>query len=216
MVILALAIGWKSFKESLSGVSKPALLASSLLFAVLVAPLIRAIVLTPSLLKPALAIPEHLPSIFTVIKSFGWNVLALGWKTPYHTDWLLGRLPILDIIEITLIIFGIYAMYTLAKQKAKLIFAALLIGLFIEAINQNINMTLLILPPLFVLMTAGLRYLYFEWRSVFPHNPIPKVVALGFISLIAITHLVYGVRYTIEAWPSSKATQAAYSGIITR
>ena len=107
-------------------------------------------------------------------------------------------------------------MYSLARPKAQLLVAILGIGLFIEALNSNTAMFLLAMPALFVLLAAGLRYLYFEWHGVFPFNPIPRIIALLLISLVVGIHIVYGVRYSLIAWPGSSDTLSSYRATIER
>lgn len=216
IILLSALLGYKTLGKAVSGVSKWNIAGAIFSLFIVVAPLIKQVVENPVFLKTILAIPEQWPSVLGVFKSIVWGVLALVWRSPYHSDWQLGRLPTLDIIQVVLVLFGIYAMYTLAKPKARLLLAVFALGLVVQALNQNLSLALLLLPSLLILMAAGLRYLYFEWKSVFPHNPIPRFIAVIFIGLIAGTHILYGVRYTLEAWPSSRITQAVYSDTITR
>lgn len=59
-------------------------------------------------------------------------------------------------------------------------------------------------------MAAGLRYLYIEWRHVFPLNPFAHSMALGLISLVVAASLLYGARYSLTAWPHSAEAKSSY------
>ncbi len=213
-MILALILRGRAFKRSLEGLSKSRIAAGILLLLILLSPLIVASVGDMATTKTILGLPSHWPQPLGFIKSLAWGVLALVWRTPYHSSWMLGRLPGLDIIQIALAVFGTYAMYQLARPKAQLLLVYLGFGLVLEALNSNLNLELLLLPAIFVLVGAGLRYLYFEWHGVFPHNPIPKFLALALIGLLTATQLLYGARYTLEAWPHSNDTHSDYRATI--
>jgi hypothetical protein len=68
----------------------------------------------------------------------------------------------------------------------------------------------LCLPALAILSAAGLRYLYIEWRSIFPRNPLPLSFALVIISLLVGLQVAYGLRYSLVAWPHLAATKQLY------
>lgn len=216
LILAALALKIGPFRQILKDINRYQRGLGVVLLLILLIPLIKAGVDDWSVARSVLALPEHWPSVLAYIKSLGWSVLAIGWKAPYHSDWYLGRLPALDIMQSALVAFGLYAMYSLARPKAQLLVAILGIGLFIEALNSNTAMFLLAMPVLFVLLAAGLRYLYFEWHGVFPFNPIPRIIALSLISLVVGIHIVYGVRYSLIAWPGSSDTLSSYRATIER
>lgn len=216
LILTALALKFRPFRQILKDTSRLHRSFGAVLMLIMLAPLIKAGVDEGSVGMTVLALPDHWPSVLTYIKSLAWSALAIIWKAPYHSDWYLGRLPALDIIQASLVAFGLYAMYALARPKAQLLVAVLGVGLYIEALNSNAAMFLLAMPALFVLLAAGLRYLYFEWHGVFPYNPIPRIIALALISLVAAIHILYGVRYALVAWPGSSETTTAYRATIER
>ncbi len=181
---------------------------------VLLAPLIWKMASDLNLARNVLAIPQNIPAPMELIKNFGWQLLALAWKTPYHLDWTLGRLPILSVIQVVLLVFGTYAMYTLAKPKAQILLGLAFIGLVLGSFNHNFSFALVTLAPLFILMAAGLRYLYFQWRGVFPKNPIPKFLAMMIIVSLSGLQVLYGLRFSLIAWPHQPATASAYHATI--
>ncbi len=181
---------------------------------ILIAPLIWKMAGDLTLARSVLAIPQNIPAPMELIKNFGWQLLSLVWKTPYHLDWTLGRLPMLSIIQVILLVFGTYAMYTLAKPKAQLLLGLAFIGLVLGSFNYNFSFTLTTLTPLFILMAAGLRYLYFQWRGVFPNNPIPKFLAMIIIISLSGLQVLYGLRFSLIAWPHQPATTSAYHATI--
>lgn len=174
------------------------------------APLIYSGTMSPSVLKPLLLIPADWPSATVVAKSITWHVLALFWRTPVHADYIIGRLPMFGGAQIALALFGGFAFFKLARSKLYLLLGMVVFGVLAAGINRNLALLSLALPAIIATVAAGLRYLYMEWRSVFPRNPLPKFLALTLIASLVAIHVLYGLRYSLVAWPNSAATRSTY------
>lgn len=183
---------------------------SGAMFLLLIAPLVYGLVHHPEFIKSWLLLPEVWTNMLTTAKQLAWSVLAIFFQTPRHIDLNIARLPLLDVTEIILIIFGGYAMYQHARKRISALLILILFSIVAAAINQNTVLLLIGLPAFLIFMAAGLRYLLVEWKAVFPKNPIPKYFALIIISLIVGTHLLYGFTYGLSAWPKTEATKSIY------
>lgn len=177
---------------------------------IILAPLVYGSLRNPSALKPLLLVPADWPSITESIKSTGWSFLSLFWRTPQHADFTIGRLPMLDGAQIVLSLFGGFALLKLARSKLYLLLGIVLFGVIAAGINRNLALLTFVLPPIALTVAGGLRYLYIQWRGVFPKNPLPKYFALTLIALLTSVHLFYGLRYSLIAWPNSAATRSTY------
>jgi hypothetical protein len=183
---------------------------SAALLALLIAPLCVATVQNWNLVHGWLVVPVHWPHVFSLLKNLIWMTVALFARMPFHTDLVIGRLPILDIVQVALLVFGIYAMWTAAKNKAVTLGASIGFAIVAAAINNSPTLLILGLPAIAIFVTAGLRYLYIEWRSVFPNNPISKSLALALMICVVIAHLAFGLSYSLVAWPHTLATRTTY------
>ncbi len=195
------SIGNISFWEKIIGV---------LALSIILAPLVYGSLRNSSALKPLLLIPHDWPSIAVAVKSIGWDVLSLFWRTPQHADFTIGRLPMLDGAQIALALFGGFALLKLARAKLYLLLGIVLFGVIAAGINRNLALLTFVLPAIALTVAGGLRYLYIQWRGVFPKNPLPKYFALTLIALLASVHIFYGLRYSLIAWPNSAATRSTY------
>ena len=83
-------------------------------------------------------------------------------------------------------------------------------GIVAAALNRNLLLLIYVLPAVAVAVAAGLRYLYMEWKSIFPKNPIPKYLAVALITGLVGMHIAYGLRYSLLAWPNTAATKSTY------
>jgi hypothetical protein len=161
-------------------------------------------------LKDLAALPGSWPGPVRLVKDFGWMISSLSVKTPYHDQLLVGRLPLLDLLQMGLLVFGVYAMGTAARLKAAAFGLSVALAVILAAFNNNLEFLFIGLPAIGMFMAAGLRYLYIEWRSVFPRNPIPKSLALVLMAVLVGIQLVYGLSYSLIAWPHTSDTKTVY------
>ena len=210
LVLLGGVFARKSLKQAARELDLQARILGILVLLIFLAPLAYAVISNPAGLKPLLLIAELWPSILIVCKSVAWDILALLWRTPVHADFIIGRLPIFNGAQIILALLGSFALLKLAKDKLYLLFGLLIFGILAAAVNRNLGLLTYVLPAAALSVAAGLRYLYIQWRSVFPKNPLPKYLALSLIASLVAIHGFYGLRYSLIAWPNSSATRTTY------
>jgi len=137
-------------------------------------------------------------------------VSAVFIKTPSQQNLIVGEIPLLSIVQIACLVFGIFAMWRAVRSKTIALSAAVVFAVVAAGINKDITLLALALPSIGIFTSAGLRYLYIEWRSVFPFNPVAKTMALTLMAVVVATHVLYGVRYSLVAWPNTETTKQAY------
>jgi hypothetical protein len=185
-------------------------LVTLLLGLVLILPLLIAIANEPHLAKTLVLWPAHWQTLLNTLKSIIWSGLALFWRMPYHIPTIIGRLPILNATQIVLIVFGLYVMWVKARTELYGLLALLAFAILGAGIDHNLMLLTLALPVLGILAAAGLRYLYIEWRSVFPVNPIPRALAILLMIVLVSLSVLLGGRYVLAAWPHTVATRQTY------
>jgi len=178
--------------------------------AVLLAPLIWAIVVQPGIMRELLLIPWPIDQPLEIVKSVAWAGLSLVWRLPQPTDFTVGRLPLLTLAQLALAGVGAYAMWAKARKVVYWL-AAVLLGYVIAAgLNDRLTLLLPSVMVVCVLAAAGLRYLYVEWNSIFPRNPLPRGLAVVLMVLVIGVSMAYGLRYSLVAWPNAPATKSIY------
>ena len=210
LVLLGLFVSRKNWSSLLDDINRLTKLAAFGFCALLISPLIYASVKNPHVIASLFLIPVDWSPLLTTLKSIAWSVLATTWRTPTHTDFIIGRLPMLNAAQIALGLFGGFALWKLARNKLYILIGLAVFGTAAAGINRDLSFLTLSLPALAVTIAAGLRYLYMEWKSVFPKNPIPKYLAFSLITVLAALQVVYGVRYSLIAWPNTPATRSTY------
>ncbi len=174
------------------------------------APIVMASIENPSVVKSLMLIPSELANSTEVMKSTAWAGLSLFWMTRDSHSLVIGRLPMLNALQIVLGLFGLYAMWTRARRELYLLIGMFVLGIITAGVFNNLLYLILSLPAACILSAAGLRYLYKEWRTVFPLNPLPKALAVLLMVTVVGLHLLIGTRYSLVAWPSTLATRSTY------
>jgi hypothetical protein len=181
-----------------------------LLLMISVSPLIVSIVQHPDNFKVILALPQQLASPLDIGKHIGWMALGLFAKTGTDSLIIIGRLPVLNFLVLALMFFGAYAMRKAALAKTIGLIASILLATLLAGINNSVPFLALGLPAAIILATAGLRYLYIEWRTIFPRNPLAKNFALALLALVTLAQVYYGLHYSLIAWPNSQTVKHLY------
>lgn len=197
-------------KDGLAEQTRLAAAAGLLLLLIILAPAIAAALRDWHFIEAIAALPKAWPGPLRIIKNLAWMILALFIKTPHHSPIFIGRLPLLDMIQTGLLVFGAYAMTIAARPKAIALGLSILLPVILAAINDDLRLLLIGLPAAGIFMAAGLRYLYIEWRTVFPRNPIPHTLAIALMSILVAIQLIYGLSYSLAAWPHTSDTKAVY------
>jgi len=161
-------------------------------------------------IKPLLLIPNHFNNWLTSLKDVGHAGLALVWQSPVHLPYLVGRWPMLSIMQVILAVFGITVMWERARRIAFGILVVLLLAVVGAGLNQAWWLLFLGLPSLTVLEAAGLRHLYLEWRTIFPRNPLAQSLATIVLLALIGSQLALAGYYSLSTWPNLDTTRSSY------
>ena len=210
LIIVGYLLGRKDLGEHSANLKIISKFFAFILAALIIVPLVYAGVKDLEVVKNIFLVPSEWASAITTLKSIVWSALALVWRTPTHADFIIGHLPMYNIAQIALAVFGGFALYKLARRKMYILVFLGTFGILAAGIGRNLALLTFVLPAVAVAVAAGLRYLYMEWKSVFPKNPIPKYLAVALIAALAALHVSYGLRYSLIAWPNTTETKATF------
>lgn len=209
-IITGLILGRKKISALSEGLAPSVITAAVLFCLLLIVPLGLALVNDWTIIKQLALVPDQFAKPLTELKDVAWMAGAIFVKAPYHSDYILGRLPLINIIQIALLVFGGYALWSASRKKLFILTANILFAILAAGINNRLVLLALGLPAISVIVGAGLRYLYIEWRGVFPRNPAARGVALSLMAAVVVVHLLFGLRYALVAWPNSAPTKSTY------
>jgi hypothetical protein len=210
LVLFAFIIRAKKITAAITKINGSLIVAGLSVLILLLLPLVYAAVRDTAVAKNLLLIPSYFTGTTVVIQNFLWTGTALAYHLPQHMDYSVGRLPILDLGQTVLAVFGILALWQKARRETLIVLALILISVVTVAFSGNMLLLVIALPAIAVLDAAGLRYLYIKWFKVFPINPIARAFATCLVSLLLLAHIAYGIRFALLAWPHNVETRKAY------
>lgn len=210
LLAAAVAIKFKDLVKISRDLRIITIIASGLVLVGLIVPIVWAAIEDPKIIKAFLLVPEPLPDPLALVKQIGWAISSLFWRLPSPSDLTLGRLPLLTISILALAAFGIYAMVSRARRETYELLALAAGSVLAAGIANQLALLLPAVMIACVFAAAGLRYLFVEWNGIFPRNPLPRYFAVTLVVILVGLHLVYGIRYSLVAWPRSPATDRAY------
>jgi len=200
--------------RNLFGIIKDNTLALNLglgaLFVILLSPLIYSFVINSDLLKSWLLIPGSWPQPQAFARDLAWTFSDLFIRLRAVDSLSVGRLALLNAVQIGLFIFGTYVMWVRLRKQFFWLNSCLLIIIILSALNHRLAILMMALPMIAFICGMGLRYLFVEWRQVFPKNPLAKGFAIFMMFGIISIHILYGIRYSLLAWPTTTEVRQSY------
>ncbi len=212
IMIIGAAVCWPTIRKLTGETSKWVPQACIILFVLLITPLLFSIVKDFDLLKQLLFIPTISGrSLSEIGQDIGWAGLTIVWHSRENLANSLGTQPMLNAASV---VFGLVGLGWLAAQyrrrRSYFLLFAIIAGLILIGMLRDFTLLLILLPIIYILVTSGLAYLYQEWFKTFPRNPFARILAYSLICLVVLLSAVYGMRYSLVAWPRSAETKEVY------
>jgi hypothetical protein len=183
---------------------------SLILLLTLLAPLVRALVFAPSLIKSWAGLAPSYTSVMPLLR----HLLDLPLQLFVHGSanpafWLPGR-PIIEIATLLFAIIGVSVCVARQYEYRSWLLLWLVAGSFIvDGMGSEVALSLII-PIIYLLCGIGLAYVLQLWLGVFPVNPFARVFGVACIVFIVGTVCVYNMREYFVAWPHHTATEQAF------
>jgi hypothetical protein len=209
-LVLSAAFTYRKLAAGISNMPKISGGIGAGLLCLSIAPLVVISALHPQSLKQLFLIPSDWPSPLHFGSELLHMIGSMFIRTQGQSQLLINNLPVLNIALIALAAFGGCALYTAARDKAIALGLSIVLAIVLASLQENIDYLALAVPALATAVTAGLRYLYVEWRGIFPRNPVPKTFAMVLIAAVALAQIYYGLDYSLRAWPRTPVVRQAY------
>jgi hypothetical protein len=210
LIGLSLIVSWKRlndiFTKQLGLVSIGTILAIAML-----APLGWAIYQTPSIGKVLLNLPATgWPVPLTVLRHVAevpLHIFVYGQGTP---AFYLGHLPVLSVFTSVMFILGGYVyLRHVGLQRVKLLLTILITGTIVAGLGGSTDLGLLV-PFLYFVASVGIGYLFSQWFSVFPRNPIAQMICVLCMLGVVLLVVTYNARTYFISWPNASETRAYF------
>ncbi len=174
----------------LKRMARPHLAILLLLSAIVIAPLVYMITLSPNLALQLLGAPGPLsggwpPDLIANLQTLSQQYL--NFISP-HSGALMT--PILGLGSIALIALGAWQLYTIRYTARSYTLVAWII-LLIPVLIINPEFTSVAFVPLLLVLASGLSFLLGSWYGIFPRNPYAR-----FVGIVPLSILVGGLVFS--------------------
>ncbi len=176
----------------------------------LVTPLIVAFVNTPSLAQTWLGLPQNFGTPESVVRNLVHSISFFVYKGPDTPTLWLARTPILSFFGTVMALLGVlfYATHFRAPRTRWLL-ALFIISALLFAMGGPVTISILV-PLMYLLVSAGIGYLLHEWLQVFPRNPLARSAGFVLLGIAVALSCAYNLKSYYVAWPHNTAAQAAF------
>lgn len=186
------------------------LMLAAVLLLVLLAPLLMAVITDFTQFREWLMLPSAWPGLNEILMRLLWFVPSVVFTSRDTGEFSVGSEPLIGIAILALVGTGLAATLMKGRELITRMLLIFSIGLVLYILNGRTEVLIALVPGLVILATMGIKYLFKEWKSVFPNNPIPKDFALVLISAVCILQAFFGYYVAHRVWPATDATKRLY------
>jgi hypothetical protein len=203
---------YKYFRRLFEAQSPIFIIATSLLFGLLLSPLIVSLVRDPGLWQDYLGFSSLTVSLLDVGRNILQAVGSIFIISPKLPEIWLGKQPILDVFTAALFIYGLVSLFRHLRLDRTLIFLFVIIFSFLWiGFTGYLPYIVVILPFLYLVCAVGLQSLLRKWLLVFPRNPIARGVGYALIGIGVVLAANFQLQRYFVAWPNTSHTKAVYN-----
>ncbi|MEI8338431.1 MAG: hypothetical protein WCF91_00690 [bacterium] len=154
--------------------------------------------------------PSHFAGYWQTLKLFIAVPVHLFIRGPEYPELWLGRAPVLDVFVLLCVLLGIY-FYFQHKEAArsKMLLVLLLSSMILVGLGGAVSLSAPI-AIVYLIAATGITFLLKEWLTMFPVNPLARVLGISLISVAVLMSSVYGIRSYFIAWPHNVVTKTIF------
>ena len=211
-IIPAIIWQFKHIKTSLEKLSTVMIVVVSLIFGILVTPLLFSIVQNPSIILGYIGINTPLEPILTMAKYAGVSIVSMFVRSPMDHAYWLGRQPILDIFATAMFTCGAYSYIKKYRlHRLWLVLGVAVLSIIWIGITTNRYSIIILLPFVYIVIGGGLRMMTDRWFEIFPKNPIAKYIGVSLLTIAIAISINFQLQRYFIAWPHHQPTIDAFS-----
>lgn len=190
-----------------------AIVLTLMLFSILalLAPLGWALYRNTNLIWAYAGLPQTFAPPVEILKNIASVPLQLFFRGPDNPEMWLGRLALIDWFGTVMFIIGASAYFTNWRlDRTGLVAAVFVAGLLLVGIGGPVTIALL-LPFVYLVITAGIAWMLQEWFRVFPRNPVARTTGAVLMSLAVLMSAYYNINHYFIAWPNTPETKEVFT-----
>jgi hypothetical protein len=160
--------------------------------------------------KTWLGLPHSLAGLTATLHAIAAVPYQLLVQGPSDATLWLSRLPLLDIGSLALLIVGSYFYVRhIRSTRTQILASYAVLGAVMIGLGGAVKLSLVV-PLLFIALSAGIAVLLHDWFKTFPANPLARKFGIILITVLVLSISYYNLDRYFVAWPNNTATQAAF------
>jgi hypothetical protein len=173
--------------------------------------LIYVLIRHASLIRQWLGLPEHFEAWQHILQNISQSYTALIYHAPFNPELWVGHLPLLDVFASAMMIMGLifYALHWRA-QRTHLLLGYFALGGILAGISGPVRISIL-MPVVYLVVTAGTAYALHFWLRMFPRNPLARGVGICLMTCLVLLAALYNLKLYYQVWPHNPDTSAIES-----
>ncbi|HEX5796870.1 MAG TPA: hypothetical protein VFX86_00590 [Candidatus Saccharimonadales bacterium] len=127
-----------------------------------------------------------------------------------YSIWLY-KTPIIDFVSAIFLLAGlVYLIRTKSHPVGKkIIFSSIILAILLIAVN-GITYISVLLPLIYIIIAVGIAYLIEQWMSIFPNNPLARLLGIAIILLGMFLICSYHTERYFIGWPETEEYQRIF------
>lgn len=189
--------------------TKPTIAIGTLLFLVIISPLVLGVVKDLNILKTLLGFSEN-------ISNFGNNAAMLAQNYIQFANPTTGAViaPVYGLGIVLLVGLGLYRLIS-AKYTTKSYIISFWLVLLVPLVCLNPGFVSITFIPVILLIALAVDYLISSWYSLFPRNPYARVFGLLPLGVLVVGLVVSNIDRYVYGLHYERAVYSSYSNDLT-
>lgn len=155
-------------------------------------------------------LPSKFDGIVESLKHLIGAPVHLFIRGPQYPELWLGRQPVLDIFVLITVFLGIYFYaHHRSAARSKVLLVMLTASLILTGLGGPVSLSAAVATA-FLLSATGIAYLLRDWLTMFPINPIARLLGISVVAVAVLLSCSYGIRSYFVAWPNNTETNKTF------
>lgn len=165
-----------------------------------------------TLLYEWFGVPNALPEISTFAQNAMASIQLFFFRAEPHPEFLLARTPVLDIFTTVCFVVGVaYAHQKTTTSAFAALFGIVAASICYIALRDPILSLPLLMPIIFLGVTAGITMLLRQWLDIFPRNPFARTIGVTVMTIVVGISCLYQMNRYFVAFSQTPENRAIYS-----
>lgn len=157
-----------------------------------------------------------LPSVTPTLKPFLEHAIGtvqlFFFRADPNPEYLLARTPVLDVFTTVCFVVGVvYAQKKTTIPAFGALFGMVAVSICYIALRPPVESLPLLLPIIFLGVTAGITMLLRQWLEIFPRNPVARTIGVTVMAIVVGISCLYQMNRYFVAFSQTPENRSHFA-----